>query len=269
MGRNVEIRYSHHLDKGIVYANMKISGGRSKPRPYGRGFLKRGNEYVTEIKAFIFDLDGVITDTAELHYLAWEQLTRVEGVPFTRDDNDNLRGLSRRDSLLRILNGRIIEEEQMMEWMERKNNFYLDLMDKLTPADVLPGTGELIKAAKASGIKIGLGSASRNARPVLDKLELTGSFDAIGDGYSVVNSKPAPDLFLWVAGRLDVNPLEAVIFEDAAAGIEAALAGGFWTVGVGTADVRRAHLTFPRMVDVTLEKVLQGLNATVGRTTPV
>lgn len=224
---------------------------------------------MAEIRAFIFDLDGVITDTAELHYLAWDQLTKVEGVPFTRDDNEHLRGLSRRDSLLRILNGRVIEESQMLEWMERKNNYYLELMNKLTPADILAGTGELIRAAKAAGIKVALGSASKNARPVLDKLGLTELFDAIGDGYSVVNSKPAPDIFIWAAGRLDVNPVEAVIFEDAAAGITAALAGGFWTVGVGGADVSRAHLTFPQMADVTLEKVLNGLNATVGRTTPV
>jgi beta-phosphoglucomutase len=224
---------------------------------------------VTQIKAFIFDLDGVITDTAELHYQAWDQLTKAEGVAFTRDDNEHLRGLSRRDSLLHILNGRTIEETQMLEWMERKNTYYLELMNHLTPADVLPGTGELIKAAKAAGIKIGLGSASKNARPVLDKLGLTESFDAIGDGHSVVNSKPAPDLFLWVAGRLDVSPLEAVVFEDASAGVAAALSGGFWAVGAGSSDLRRAHLTFSSMAEVTLEKVLQGLNATAPRTTPV
>ncbi len=213
------------------------------------------------IRAFIFDLDGVITDTAELHYQAWQQLAQEENLPFSREINDHLRGLSRRDSLLRILNARAVEEAVMETWMARKNDYYLALMEKMTAADILPGTADLLQEARAAGIKIALGSASKNARAVLQRLGLASLFDAVGDGYSVVNSKPAPDLFVWVAGRLDVSPAETVVFEDATAGVAAALAGGFYVVGIGSADVSRAHLTFPTMADVTVANVMDGLAA--------
>lgn len=214
-----------------------------------------------DIRAFIFDLDGVITDTAEFHFRAWKRLADEEGVPFTRADNDQLRGVSRRESLNRILKGRPIDEATAQAWMTRKNDYYLDYLETLTPQDCLPGVVDFLTAAQGAGIRVGLGSASRNARMVLEKLGLMDRFDAVGDGYSVVNTKPAPDLFVWVAGALRVSPAQAVVFEDAEAGIDAALAGGFWTVGIGSAQVGHAHVTAPGLAALTVPGVLAALQS--------
>ncbi len=194
------------------------------------------------IKAFIFDLDGVITDTAEFHFLAWKQLADEIGVSFTREDNDQLRGVSRRESLKRLLKGRPVDEATAEVWMQRKNDIYREFLHQITPVDALPGVVHFLDEARKQGIHIGLGSASKNARDVIERLNLLDRFEALGDGYSVVNPKPAPDLFIWVAGRLGVPPNEAVVFEDAEAGVDAALKGGFWTVGLGRAGVNAAHL---------------------------
>jgi beta-phosphoglucomutase len=217
------------------------------------------------ILAFIFDLDGVITDTAELHYLAWKRLADEEGIPFTREDNDRLRGVSRRESLNRILKGRPVDEATAQLWMARKNDYYLQLLNNLAPQDCLPGVADFLKDAQSTGIKIGLGSASKNARMVLEKLDLLNRFDAIGDGYSVVNSKPAPDLFVWVAGALHVSPTQAVVFEDAEAGIDAALSGGFWTVGIGCAKVGHAHIVVSDLTARTVVSLLDEFNALAAR----
>lgn len=213
-----------------------------------------------DIQAFIFDLDGVITDTAEFHYLSWKRLADEVGLPFSRAENDQLRGLSRRDSLNVILKGRAVDEATALEWMTRKNNYYLGYLETITPAHVLPGVLELLDDARACGIRVALASASRNARPVLDRLGITGRFDAIGDGHCVVNTKPAPDIFIWVAGRLNVYPQQAIVFEDAEAGIDAALRGGFWTVGLGKANVNRAHIRLDSLVGVRAEDLIVGLN---------
>lgn len=195
------------------------------------------------IEAFIFDLDGVITDTAEYHYLAWKKLADEEGYPFTRADNDQLRGVSRRESLIRLLKGVTVSEETMQDYMQRKNDYYKAYLDQITPDNLLPNVAAFLRAAQLAGIRLGLGSASKNAISVLERLQMMDTFDAIGDGTSVVNPKPAPDLFVWVAGRLGVNPAAAIVFEDAEAGIAAALAGGFQTVGVGAEhNVQRAHV---------------------------
>ena len=215
------------------------------------------------IEAFIFDLDGVFTDTAEYHYRAWKQLADEEGYPFTREDNEQLRGVSRRESLNRLLKGAPISEETAQAYMERKNTYYQSYLQLITPADVLPNVSEFLRAARLAGLKLGIGSASRNAVGVLERLGLIEMFDAIGDGYSVVNIKPAPDLFLWVAGRLNVNPSHTVVFEDAEAGIDAALKGGFWTVGVGAEhNVHRAHLKAPNgLADLDVIQVVQHFQA--------
>lgn len=214
-----------------------------------------------DIQALIFDLDGVITDTAELHYRAWKQLSDEEGLPFTREDNEQLRGVSRRESLNRILKGRPIDELTAQAWMTRKNVYYLEFLKGITPDDILPGVVDFLTRARAMSLKIGLGSASRNAREVLERLDILSLFDVIGDGHSVVHSKPAPDLFLWTAGGLGVNPAHGVVFEDAEAGIDAALAGGFWTVGIGSASVSHAHIVAPRgLAELTVEGVLEMFN---------
>jgi beta-phosphoglucomutase len=199
-----------------------------------------------KIEAFIFDLDGVITDTAEFHYLAWKRLADEEGLPFTREDNEQLRGVSRRESLNRLLKGKPIEEAVAQEYMERKNDYYKSYLKEIMPSHALMNVPQFLRAAKLSGVKLGIGSASKNAVDVLERLELIHMFDAIGDGFSVVNTKPAPDLFVWVAGRLNVNPAHAVVFEDAEAGVDAAIKGGFHTVGIGSeTNVYAAHLKAP------------------------
>ena len=200
-----------------------------------------------EVRALIFDLDGVITDTAEFHYLAWKRLADEEGIPFTREDNEALRGVSRRESLNRMLKGRPIDEATAQAWMTRKNEYYIAHLETLTPQHRLPGVNQLFDQARLAGMRIGLGSASRNARHVLERLGLIDAFDAVGDGNCVVNPKPAPDLFVWVAGRLGVYPQQAIVFEDAKDGIEAARAGGFWTVGLGGTSEGYAHIHYPAM----------------------
>ncbi|MBI1259619.1 MAG: beta-phosphoglucomutase [Chloroflexi bacterium] len=212
-----------------------------------------------DIRAFIFDLDGVITDTAEYHFLAWKRLADEEGIPFTRQDNEALRGVSRRESLNRMLKGRPIDEATAQDYMKRKNDYYGASLNDITPANGLPGALNLLDEAHAAGIKTGLGSASKNARPVLEKLGIADKFDAIGDGYSVVNTKPAPDLFIWTAGRLGVSPTQAVVFEDAEAGVAAALTGGFWAVGIGTADVGKAHLVLPDLTNAHAAEIIAAL----------
>ena len=214
----------------------------------------------TSIKAFIFDLDGVITDTAEFHFLAWKQLADEENIVFTREDNEQLRGVSRRESLSRMLKGRPIDEATAQLWMERKNVYYKNYLTTITPDNALPGVPQFLAEAREAGIKIGLGSASKNAAEVLEKLQLASAFDVIGDGYSVVNSKPAPDLFVWVAGGLHTPPNQAVVFEDAEGGIDAALAGGFWAVGLGTANVKKAHLIAAGISDLNVQTVLSRMS---------
>ncbi|MBI1277495.1 MAG: beta-phosphoglucomutase [Anaerolineaceae bacterium] len=210
-------------------------------------------------KGFIFDLDGVITDTAEFHYLAWKQLADEEGILFTREDNEHLRGISRRESLNRLLKGRPIDEYIAQSWMERKNNYYKEYLKQITPNFALPGVSQFLEEASKIGLKIGLGSASKNAREVIERLQLHKAFDAIGDGFSVVNGKPAPDLFIWVAGRLNLSPHEIVVFEDAEAGIDAALKGGFWTVGLGTANVHKAHVIAANIASVSVQTVIDAI----------
>ncbi len=209
------------------------------------------------IKAFIFDLDGVLTDTSEYHYRAWKRLADELGIPFDRGRNEALRGVSRRRSLELLLDGRPATEEQMAEWMDRKNRYYVESLESLTPDDLLPGALDLLEELRRAGLRVGIASASKNTRIVLDRLNLWPLADAVSDGYSVERTKPAPDLFLHCARQLGISPEEAVVVEDAAAGVEAALAGGFWTVGLGPdARVGAAHVVLPSLEGVTLTDVL-------------
>lgn len=212
------------------------------------------------IRAFIFDLDGVLTDTAEHHYRGWKRLAEEEGLEFTREDNEQLRGIPRRESLMFILKDRIYPEEKILEMMERKNNYYLDFIMEISPRDLLPGAGELLEEVRAAGLKNALGSASKNAGEVLDRLGIRSLFDAISDGHSVEHQKPAPDLFLHAAAQLDLKPAECVVVEDAAAGVEAARAGGFRSVGLGPPGrVGRAEAIFPSLSGVRLEHIWTAL----------
>lgn len=216
---------------------------------------------MTRIKGFIFDLDGVITDTAEYHYRGWKRLADEEGLPFTREENEHLRGVSRRDSLLLILKGRIYPEEQIQAMMTRKNDYYLEYIKEITPRDLLPGAKELLEELRAAGYKVALGSASKNARDVLQRLDILRLFEAIADGYSVERQKPAPDLFLFAAQELGLKANACVVVEDAAAGIEAARAGGFRSVGLGPAErVGAADAVFANLNGVHLADLLTALN---------
>src|SRR5690242_9966107 len=188
---------------------------------------------MTPPRGFIFDLDGVLTDTAEFHYRAWQRLADEEGLPFDRQANEHLRGVSRRESLMLIIGQRPYSENQIQSMMERKNRYYLQAIETITPADLLPGARELLQEIRSAGPNSAVGSASKNAAEVIDKLGIRRLLDAVSDGNSVQHPKPAPDLFLHAAAQLGLPPAECVVVEDAAAGIEAARAGGFRSVGLG------------------------------------
>ncbi|MFA9445304.1 beta-phosphoglucomutase [Egicoccus sp. AB-alg6-2] len=210
-------------------------------------------------RAVIFDLDGVLTDTAEQHYLGWQRLADEESLPFDRAANEALRGLSRRESLLALLGGREVDEPTLEAWMERKNRYYVESLADMGPADALPGAVELVEDARRRGCRVAIGSSSKNAPIVLDKLGIADLFDAVADGNSVERAKPAPDLFLEAARLLGVAAGDCVVVEDAASGVDAALAAGMTAVGVGPADrVGHADYRFDRTADVDLGVVLQG-----------
>ncbi|WP_034388767.1 beta-phosphoglucomutase [Deinococcus sp. YIM 77859] len=182
---------------------------------------------------FIFDLDGVLTDTAELHYHSWRRLAEEEDMPFSREANAALLGRTREDALDLWLGGRSCSPEKRDELLRRKNAYFLEALEKLGPGDLLPGVADLLAEARARGVRLGLASSSRNARRVCDRLGVTALFDAFADGASVVHPKPAPDIFLWVAGRLGLHPARCIVFEDSEAGVRGARAGGFLVVGLG------------------------------------
>ncbi|MBZ0297694.1 MAG: beta-phosphoglucomutase [Anaerolineae bacterium] len=215
-----------------------------------------------KLQALIFDMDGVITDTIKLHDRAWAQLALEENVPYTRAESDAIRGLSREDSILHIFRHRSLDDSTIQTMMARKNHYFLDYLQEMTPADVLPGVRRLIEEARAEGWKVGLASSSRNVEDVLAKLDIRQSFDAIADAYTVARTKPAPDVFLWTAGRLGISPHEALILEDSSAGVEAALTGGFFVVGLGDpALVGAAHHVLPNLGDAHLAELLQAITA--------
>jgi beta-phosphoglucomutase len=212
------------------------------------------------IRAFIFDLDGVITDTAEYHYRGWKRLAEEEDLSFSREENEHLRGIPRRESLMLILKDHVYPEAKILQMMERKNNYYLEFIKGISPRDLLPGAKELLEEIRAAGLKNALGSASKNASEVLDRLGIRSLFDAISDGHSVERQKPAPDLFLHAARQLNLSPAECVVVEDAAAGIQAAKAGGLRSIGLGPRErVGAADANFPSLEGLHLADLLHGI----------
>jgi beta-phosphoglucomutase len=210
------------------------------------------------IHGFIFDLDGVLTDTAEYHYRGWKRLADEEGIPFTRDDNEHLRGIPRRESLMLILKQRTYPDEKIQEMMKRKNNYYLEFIREISPADLLPGARELLEEIHQAGLKSALGSASKNAPDVIQRLGIADLLDAVSHGGSVERQKPAPDLFLHATGQLHLQPQECVVVEDAAAGIEAGRAGGFHTLGLGPRErVGNAEHIMDSLKDARLSQILK------------
>lgn len=209
-------------------------------------------------KAIIFDLDGVLTDTSEYHYRAWKRLADEEGIPFTREENDaHLRGVGRRDSLLYLLHGRKVSEEQMQEMMDRKNRYYVQMIQSMTPDELVPGGKDLLREIREAGIKSAIASSSKNCRTVLEHLEIIHDFDGIADGYSVVNGKPAPDLFVYAAGIVQVSVVDCLGVEDADAGIEAIKSAGMQALGIGPQDrFHRADKVLPSLDHKHLQDLL-------------
>jgi beta-phosphoglucomutase len=187
--------------------------------------------------AVIFDLDGVLVTTDEHHYRAWKRMADEEGIPFDRDTNDRLRGVSRMESLSIILERapRPYAEPERAALAERKNAYYRGFLAGLSAADILPGALETIDALKAKGVRVAVASSSRNAQAILEKTGLAGRFDAIADGTEISRSKPDPEVFLVAAQKLGVEPARCVVVEDAEAGLEAARAAGMRSFAVGAA----------------------------------
>ena len=210
------------------------------------------------IKGFLFDLDGVIVDTAVFHFQAWRRLAQKLGGDFTEEQNEQLKGVSRVDSLKKIIDwtGATVSDEEFQTLMVEKNEWYLDLVKGLGPQDALPGALNFLQTAYNQGIKIALGSASKNAPMILEKLGITPLFTAIIDGNNVVNGKPHPEVFLKGAEALGLEPSECVVFEDSIAGVQAAKAGGMSSVGIGDAETLQADIHFTALGDTTPEALV-------------
>jgi beta-phosphoglucomutase len=212
------------------------------------------------IAAVIFDLDGTIANTIDLHYQSWLQLTGEEGIEFDDRIHDNLLGRNREDALAYLLGNRTVSQEKRAELLERKNRYYLDSLTNFDRRYLLPGIWDLLHEIHDLGLKIGLASSSKNAKIVLEKLEIIHLFDRIADGNSVANPKPAPDIFLHAANLIGVAPERCVAIEDAPAGVEAAIAANMWVVGVGTNDrVQTSDLIYPSLAGIKWQDILNQL----------
>lgn len=194
------------------------------------------------IRGVIFDLDGVIVSTDHCHYHAWKRMADEEGIPFNRQINERLKGVSRMDSLEIILDNaeRVYTDEEKEQLAARKNRYYVELIGELSENDILPGALETIAFLKERNIKVAIGSSSRNTPIILKQLGLDERFDAIADGNSITKSKPDPEVFLLAAELLNLSPVNCLVVEDADAGISAALAGGMRVLGVGSASANPA-----------------------------
>ena len=197
-------------------------------------------------QAVIFDLDGVICFTDELHYRAWKKVADEQSIPFDRTVNNRLRGVSRMASLEIILEkaSRPYTQEEKLAIAEEKNNYYRELLADMSPADVSDDVRSTLEALKGRGVKLAIGSSSKNTRFILKQIGLEDFFDAISDGNNITQSKPDPEVFLKAAEYLGLKPEVCLVVEDAEAGIEAACAGGFASAGLGEAS-RYGRTTYP------------------------
>ncbi len=211
-------------------------------------------------RAAIFDLDGVLVDSARLHFLAWKRIADELGVAFDAQDNEALKGVDRMGSLEHILMlGGISRDLAAKEALAaKKNGYYLDALATMTDADILPGATDLLRRARAAGLLLGVASASRNATMVLDRAGLSRAVDFVADAGKVARSKPAPDIFLACADALGVAPAACVGFEDAAAGVAAIKAAGMIAIGIGEHEILgAADLVFASTAQVDLDQVLR------------
>jgi beta-phosphoglucomutase len=215
------------------------------------------------IKACLFDMDGVIVDTAGYHFKAWARLADSLSIPFTAEDNEQLKGVSRVDSLERILSwgNLVLNNEKKIQLMDLKNKWYLEYVEQVSPSEMLPGAHEFLQELKAKNIRIGLGSSSKNSMMILEKLGILPLFDCIIDGTKVHMSKPHPEVFLSGAKELGISPSEIIVFEDALSGVQAAIDGGFRCVGIGDPSVlKKAHSVVPSLENYTVSKMYSDFN---------
>lgn len=214
------------------------------------------NDSSKTVKAIIFDLDGVLTDTAKAHFLAWAKLADEIGVPFDEAFNEQLKGIDRQTSLDLILaqSDKIFSAEQKQALADRKNGFYLELISQFSPADVFPGVVNILESAKKSGLKLALASASRNAAFLTQRLGIQDYFDHIVDAAKIERSKPDPEIFLTAARMLGVDPHDCVGVEDAAAGVMAIKAAGMFAIAIGNPDIlSQADQIIPNILDLNIE----------------
>ncbi|MBS9766257.1 MAG: beta-phosphoglucomutase [Flavobacteriaceae bacterium] len=207
-------------------------------------------------KTFIFDLDGVIVDTAKYHYLAWKNLANSLGFDFTKEQNEQLKGVSRVRSLEILLGiGKIsLSDEEKTRLLHQKNREYLAYIEKMTQEEVLPGVNALLDYLDEKGIKYALGSASKNAEIILEKINLWHRFTAIVDGNSVSKAKPDPEVFLIACKLLHSTPENSIVVEDAIAGVQAANSAGMTSIGIGKKEVLgQANYVFSSMEEITPE----------------
>ena len=190
-------------------------------------------------KAFIFDLDGVIVDTAKYHYLAWKKIATELGIDFTHEHNELLKGVSRVSSLDIILGLGNVEasQEQKDQWLVQKNEEYLTYLVDMDQSEILPGVMSVLEFLKANNQPIALGSASKNARPILEKTGILSYFDVIVDGNDVSNAKPDPEVFLQAAQKLGITNENSIVFEDSVAGIQAANIAAMISIGIGDVTI--------------------------------
>lgn len=210
------------------------------------------------IQACIFDLDGVIVDTAVYHYQAWKRLANELGFDFTEAQNERLKGISRMRSLELILEWGGIHKTnaEQQELATRKNEWYVEMINQMTPREILPGAKEFLEEVRSAGLKTALGSASKNSSTILERTGLLPLFDAIVDGNTVTASKPDPEVFLKGAAALGIAPEHCVVFEDAIAGIEAARAAGMKAVGIGEREtLTAADTVVPGLKFMSIEKL--------------
>ncbi|MBU5347594.1 beta-phosphoglucomutase [Paenibacillus lautus] len=215
---------------------------------------------MSTISACLFDLDGVLVDTAKYHYIAWKRLAGELGFEFTEQDNERLKGVSRMASLdiLLEVGGITLNEDAKLALAEKKNAWYVEYISNMDESEILPGAREFIQALKDRGIKVALGSASKNAMLILNNTGLTPYFDAIIDGTKTAQAKPDPEVFTLGARELGARPDDCVVFEDAEAGIEAAIRAGMRSVGIGSPEtLGRANIVLPSLEGFTVDRLLE------------
>jgi beta-phosphoglucomutase len=209
-------------------------------------------------KACIFDLDGVIVDTAKYHFLAWKRLAGQLGILFSEKDNERLKGVSRMDSLEIILEigDMKMNQTQKNKYATLKNKWYVDYIDKMTPDEILPGCLEFISELRSADIRVAIGSASKNTPMILERVGIKDLFDAVVDGNIASKAKPDPEVFIKAAKMVGIEPENCIVFEDAIAGVQAAINAGMMCIGVGSQNVlKKAHFVISGLHEMNLDKL--------------